>query len=116
MKINVKFTDPETEKRELLFWLTIFSYIEPFLLWILMDHIHSFRIIGTISVIILVLLLVTRFLFMAKVFVYPLIWGYLILGFFGFSWVILFTAAMIAFGRYWLIRFSSIKLPYSGNE
>lgn len=106
MKIKVKFTDPATEERELAFWLTIFSYIEPFVLWFLMDNIHSFRIFGTISVIILALLLVTRFLFITKVFAYPLIWGYLILGFFGFSWITLITASMIVFGRFWLIRFA----------
>ncbi|MGA9173754.1 MAG: hypothetical protein WBZ33_07265, partial [Thermoactinomyces sp.] len=75
MKIKVKFTDPATEERELAFWLTIFSYIEPFVLWVLIDNIHSFRIFGAISVIILALLLVTRFLFITKKFVYPLIWG-----------------------------------------
>jgi hypothetical protein len=106
MKINVKFTDRATEERELAFWLTIFSYIEPFVLWILIDNIHSFRIFGAISVIILALLLVTLFLFITKKFVCPLLWGYLIFGIFGFSWITFIIAGMIVFGRYWLIRYA----------
>jgi hypothetical protein len=74
VRINITFQDP-SQARENTFWLAILTCVEPFLLWFGIVKMYSMTPTGFGSVALLTTLLIFRFMYTARTFTYPLVWG-----------------------------------------
>ncbi|MBA4603290.1 hypothetical protein [Thermoactinomyces mirandus] len=110
-KVNVKFVDTETEalekERENAFWLAVLSYVEPLFLWFVLCYMMGWSFSGFSSIVLLISLAVTRFIYRIRLFLYPLAWGALV---FLFSsgqalswWINVLAILIILAGRFWLL-------------
>ncbi|TCS94956.1 hypothetical protein [Hazenella coriacea] len=107
MKINVEFEDPIVKERELTLWLTLFSFAEPFLLWFAMVKLIDLELVGVWSILICLALLTIRFIYIAKLIAYPLVWACLV-GMISSGYVSIWVdvlAVLVAGGiRWWVMR------------
>lgn len=111
MNINVRIKDAEEERlakeREQTFWLTVFSFIEPFFLWFALTKVYAFDMVGVVSILMMAVFVITRFIHPVRMVLLPIAWGLLIFHFTGDLlpvWVDVLAILMVMGGRFWLIK------------
>jgi hypothetical protein len=106
VRINVTFQE-STQARENAFWLAILTYVEPFLLWFGIMKMYSMTPTGFGSVALLTTLLIFRFMYTARTFTYPLVWGVFLYAFTDGQllpwWIDVLGIALVVGGRFWML-------------